>query len=160
MPHSFPTTEHLHKSWGRPPGLRPTPPSACWRLHDADIVVPAAGRGRAARTRGSALQLTSGPRCRENYVALGESACPTKTQTLAEQSGTDASVCQPGDPSDSFTASQRAASRNRPHSRSLTLTVPRRGLPSSTFKSRRCRLQGKAVKKVSTGCGAHAQIVL
>src|ERR1017187_5681530 len=25
MPHSFPTTEHLHKLWGRPPGLRPTP---------------------------------------------------------------------------------------------------------------------------------------
>ena len=24
--------EHLHKLWGRPPGLRPTPPSACWRF--------------------------------------------------------------------------------------------------------------------------------
>src|ERR1039458_6224046 len=35
----------------------------------------------------------------------GESACPTKTQALVHQSGTDAFVCQPGDLSDSFTAS-------------------------------------------------------
>src|ERR1017187_2527250 len=109
MPHSFPTTEHLHKWWGRPPGLRPTPPSACWRLHEADIVVPAAGRGRPARTRGSALQLTSGPRCRENYVALGRiarpalrqerdspttsSPSPAKSPAAAERSATPA--CRP-----------------------------------------------------------------
>src|ERR1017187_2026940 len=60
----------MHKLEGGPPGPRPTPPSACWRLHDADIADPTAGRGRPARTRGSALQLTSEPRCRENYVTL------------------------------------------------------------------------------------------
>jgi hypothetical protein len=38
--------------WGRPPGLRPTPSSACWRLYDADFVVPAARRGRPAQTGG------------------------------------------------------------------------------------------------------------
>src|ERR1039458_847167 len=32
----------------------------------------------------------------------GESACPTKTQALAHQSGTDAFVCQPRDRSDCF----------------------------------------------------------
>src|ERR1017187_6337534 len=31
---------------GGPPGPRPTPPSACFRLHDADIADPTAGRGR------------------------------------------------------------------------------------------------------------------
>ena len=34
----------------------------------------------------------------------GESACPTKTQAIAHQRGTDAFVCQPGDLSVSFTA--------------------------------------------------------
>jgi hypothetical protein len=34
---------------------------------------------------------------------------------------------------------QGAASRNRPRSRSLTLAVPCRGLPSSTFKKRLLR---------------------
>src|ERR1019366_10282197 len=33
----------------------------------------------------------------------GGSACPTRTQALSHQSGTDAFVCQPGDLSDSFT---------------------------------------------------------
>ena len=60
MPHSFPTTTLPALIVGSPPGLRPTPPSACWRLHDADIVVPAAGRGRPARTRGSAPQTLAG----------------------------------------------------------------------------------------------------
>ena len=36
---------------------------------------------------------------RKNRLA-GESACPTKTQALADQRGTDAFVCQPGDLSD------------------------------------------------------------
>ena len=45
---------------GGPPGPRPTPPSARWRLHKT------AGRGRPERTRGSALPLASGPRCSES----------------------------------------------------------------------------------------------
>jgi len=35
----------------------------------------------------------------------GESACPTKAQVLAGQSGTDAFVCQPGSLRDAFTVS-------------------------------------------------------
>src|ERR1017187_4282768 len=85
MTSPYDTTEHLHKLWGRPPGLRPTPPSACWRLHDADIVVPAAGRGRPAQTRGSAPQTRQHSRYWENYVALGCIARPTNK--LRRQSG-------------------------------------------------------------------------
>src|SRR6266566_2802795 len=40
----------------------------------------------------------------------GGSACPTKTQTLPHQCGTDASVCQPGDSGEFFTASEGAGS--------------------------------------------------
>src|ERR1035438_3789871 len=44
---------------------------------------------------------------RENWLA-GESSCPTEAQALAPQRGTDAFVCQPGDLSDSLTASKGA----------------------------------------------------
>src|ERR1035438_3032490 len=40
-------------------------------LQDADIVAPAAGRGRPAQTRGSAPQTLRHSRYWENYVALG-----------------------------------------------------------------------------------------
>jgi CRISPR type III-A-associated RAMP protein Csm4 len=38
----------------------------------------------------------------------GESACPTRTQALADQRGTDASVCQPGDLGDIVPAAEPA----------------------------------------------------
>ena len=38
MPLSFPTTEHLHKLWGGPPGPQPTPSSACSRLDETDLM--------------------------------------------------------------------------------------------------------------------------
>src|ERR1017187_745199 len=47
---------------------------------------------------------------RENWLA-GKSACPTEAQALAQQRGTDAFVCQPGDLGDSFTATEVAACR-------------------------------------------------
>src|ERR1019366_2379954 len=50
----FPTTEHLHKLWGGPPGPRSTPPSASCAPPGTGTVVPNAGRGRPARTRGPA----------------------------------------------------------------------------------------------------------
>src|ERR1017187_6123476 len=42
---------------------------------------------------------------RKKYAALGESACPTRTQVLARQCGTDAFVCQSIDPREFFTRS-------------------------------------------------------
>jgi hypothetical protein len=38
----------------------------------------------------------------------GESACPTKAQALADQGGTGASACQPGDPGDYFYSFSRS----------------------------------------------------
>src|ERR1035438_8583216 len=44
----------LQDWWGGPPGPRPTPRRPAGAPQDADVVVSAAGRGRPARTRGSA----------------------------------------------------------------------------------------------------------
>ena len=58
---------------------------------------------------------------RESWLA-GESACPTEAQALAQQRGTDAFVCQPGDLGDFFTASYARGS-----DRSRAQGVPREG---------------------------------
>jgi hypothetical protein len=50
-------------------------------------------------SRGSGNQQPLSQKLQKNRLTR-ESACPTKARALAHQRGTDAFVCQPGDPSD------------------------------------------------------------
>src|SRR6266702_2873180 len=57
---SFPTSEHLHKLWGGPPGPQPAPWPASRVRQEIDSK-RRAGPGGPARTRGSAPQKSSSP---------------------------------------------------------------------------------------------------
>src|ERR1017187_107752 len=109
----FPTTLHLHKLEGGPPGPRPTPPSACWRLHDADIADPTAGRGRPARTRGSALQLTSEPRAVAPPITVpSRDPSPAHTGTFAPRRKNVAASARRGRESGCRRALRRSPARH------------------------------------------------
>jgi CRISPR type III-A-associated RAMP protein Csm4 len=60
----------------------------------------------------------------QNRLA-GESACPTQTQALADQRGTDASVCQPGDLGDLVPAAGRRPRPKPPHRKRSRPPCPR-----------------------------------
>ncbi len=92
MPHTFPATEHPHKLWGGPPvrGRRPRRPAR--GLQGADIEVPDAGRGRPARTRGSAPHGR-----RPSALTAGNCSFATgRSLTLAVLSGTATVSERPG----------------------------------------------------------------
>src|ERR1022692_1626089 len=77
MPVVFPGIAQSALIVGRPPpvrGRRPRRPARA--LHDADPIVPAAGRGRPARTRGSAPQFVQDSQFWEKRVALGCQPAP------------------------------------------------------------------------------------
>jgi hypothetical protein len=83
-------------------------------LRTADAAKPAAGhvphvvgarQSGVYTRRAGAPAVAAAVRSCERTGLAGESAFPTRAQTRANQRGTDAFVCQPGDPSDCFTAS-------------------------------------------------------
>src|ERR1035438_8976201 len=90
------------------------------------IGIPLAHARGSDRTRGR-------KKVRKNWLA-GESACPTEAQALARQRGTDAFVCQPGDLSDSLTASYGRGS-DWSSSYARILSIGRHSRESLTFES-------------------------
>src|ERR1039458_9159473 len=80
---SFFPKGRLRQWWGGPPGPRPTPSSACRTLQDADPVVPDAGRGRPAQTRGAAPQTSAAFPVVGKISGIGLTACRGKALPLA-----------------------------------------------------------------------------
>ena len=74
----LPATDSRPRWWGGPPvrGRRPRRPARA--LQDAEIVAPDAGRGRPARTRGSAPPIRPSRQLRRKLCGIGLKACPTQ----------------------------------------------------------------------------------